>query len=192
MRLQNLYIAATVILVWVGSLLFAQHVVAPHEHNARLDSKAQSRPGRSERRPVPEEPANIEHGQSRGPIPGSSIPVRAVESSNEEKRREEKERRSEQREEDDLNAQRGMAKSAKDAVFIAWWQVAIGLIGAVLLGASLIYSARAAKASAVAAKAAEEVLKAERAWMTVVETNHELHSNLVVPVPPSTRELDSM
>ena len=50
---------------------------------------------------------------------------------------EEKERRDEEREQADLEAQRGMAKSARELLSTAWWQVWIASAGAVLLGFSL-------------------------------------------------------
>ena len=157
--MQNLYIAGAIIIVWVGSLLFAQQVAVPCWDQAQLDAEAQGGPGRTESCPVPEKSSSSEQGRSGSPAYEPSFPVRMVESSDEEKRREEKELRSENREQDDLKAQRGMAKSAREGVRVAWWQVGIGLIGAALLAASLIYSARAAIA-------AQDVLKAERAWMT--------------------------
>lgn len=178
--MQNLYIAVAIVLVWGGSLLFAQHVDTLHLDQAHLDAKTQNGPGRTESHPIPEDRTSSEQWQSGSPTHGFSFPVRMVESPDKEQRREEKEWRSEQREEEDLRAQRNMAKTAKKAIAPAWWQVGISLFGAILLGASLIYSARAASASAIAAKAAEDVLKADRAWISLVRMDRNFHTNPVV------------
>jgi hypothetical protein len=103
-----------------------------------------------------------------------SIPITIIEKPHDTESRQETERRAEEREKNDLEAQRSMAKYARKMLAPAWWEVGIGFLGAVLLAVSLIWSARATKAANRAARAAQDVLKAERAWITPDDLGREI------------------
>jgi hypothetical protein len=161
-----------------------------------LEARAQAPegPGVAQGGPTPGTQADREAAQTDEGIEQEqfSIPVRILEEPEdpeETERREQKERRSEEREQADLEAQRSMAESARELLRPTWWQVGIAGIGALLLGASLGFSAWAAKAAADAAKAAQQVLKAERAWLTyeTIETGH--HGDPTVRSTTQEREI---
>ena len=56
----------------------------------------------------------------------------------------------EQREKDDLEAQRGMARSADDLVFLTIWQIVVGAAGITLLIITLNYTRKATNAAIIA------------------------------------------
>ena len=65
----------------------------------------------------------------------------------------------EQRERDDLKAQQGMARYAKELADLTTWQIGVALIAIFLLGVTLYYTRKATSAATDAAGAAGDVVK---------------------------------
>ncbi|MFY9289250.1 MAG: hypothetical protein WAP03_00915 [Methylorubrum rhodinum] len=80
----------------------------------------------------------------------------------------------------DLCAQRKMAKVAEDTYHLTLAQVAIGTLGLIAIIITLGFTARANKATSIAAQAAVDAVNAERAWMSPENIDITLSSNVIV------------
>jgi hypothetical protein len=174
--LDNLYIAAALIGIWVGSLLFANHVVSTRPHGPDWVSTQQNPEALTQGKGS--DPRYQELNQSAAKdIVDASKPGPADREAD----------TPHQAKNEDLQAQQSMAHSA----IIAW---VISLGGAALTVVGIVYVKRTldatvgmlnetrktTKAAIDSAETAQQVLKAERAWITLVKMDHALHTNPIV------------